>query len=190
MGKIRLNKLIESMSGSLGDIVLQEVDGQVYYHRKTKSAKPRTEGQKMQNGRFGEAGRFAKAVLQDPVLRGMYQAACHGHLNARNVAIQDYFSSPEIRAVDLSSYTGKGGQTVRIEAMDLIPLKSVQTRIQDSNGLLLEEGAAERDSATGDWVYTTQLEVEPVKTVQVEVTAEDCPGNRTSSSRWHFIPQG
>jgi hypothetical protein len=90
---------------------------------------------------------------------------------------------PKITAVDLSGYTGKPGEMIRMEAVDDFEVVSVSLVVARLDGTLIENGAAAATGAGNVWVYTTTAAAPAGQTLLVHVTAADRPGNQTTHSR-------
>jgi hypothetical protein len=91
--------------------------------------------------------------------------------------------SPVITEVDLTGYTGRAGQFIRIRAEEKkIGAAAVNVVIADRTQAVLEQGAAyvENDGLT--WWYTAQQEIPPDRSLWITVTALDQPGHRTSKT--------
>jgi hypothetical protein len=118
------------------------------------------------------------------------QAAKAARKRACDLAIADFLNPPEINDVDLSGYTGKAGEKIRVKAIDDFEVQSVSVTISQLDGQELESGnALAQPSVKGepaDWVYQTQAAVAP-QTVAVRVTVEDRAGNRTNKLVHHCV---
>ena len=98
-----------------------------------------------------------------------------------NLAITDWFGAPKVLEIDVDSWTGEKGQTIRVKAKDNVMVARVIVVIRDSNENVLENGEAvpsAEDSAW--WNYTTQSQIKMTPFPTVEATAEDLPGNTDS----------
>jgi hypothetical protein len=58
-------------------------------------------------------------------------------MHPRNVAMADWLHEPQIKDIDLSSWNGQTGQTIRIEAVDDVQVKQGTVVITDESGTVL-----------------------------------------------------
>jgi hypothetical protein len=187
MPKVTYNEVVRGYSGTISDLVYYEADGQQLVRKKPRGKKPRTKPQQNNSGRFTAAGRYARQALSDPNLKAAYQALCRGHQNPRNLAIRDFLTPPVIEAVDFETYTGKPQQVLRVKATDDFRVGQVHLVIRDPGGTIIEEGVAVLDAGSGQWCYTTRVEIASGLTVSITVSATDQPGNTIECQRWHYL---
>jgi hypothetical protein len=188
MPKVKFSKLIESLSGRVGDFVFYQADGQTLSRTMPEVTAERTEKQKATAGRFLAAQQYAARALADPALKAAYKAACRGHQNPRNLAIRDAMRPPAVDSINLDGYMGKPGQVVRVKATDDFRVVEVKVTVRGPAGELIEEGLAGLSSAEGEWRYSTQVEVPTGQTLSVTAVARDNPGNTGECQRWHYLP--
>jgi hypothetical protein len=100
-----------------------------------------------------------------------------------DLAKADFMRPPSVEDLDLSDYTGKSGETIRVRATDDFEVKEVQVTIRRLDGTLIEKGAADPDG--GQWIYETSAKVAEGVTVVVEATATDHPGHTASRKADH-----
>jgi hypothetical protein len=176
VAKVDRNLVIMGLSGSLADqLVIQSVRGGLTIIR----AMPRpsrvepTPAQIEHRLRFKEATAYAKGAAEtEPI----YAEKAEGtQKSAYNVAVADWFHTPEILEIDLDGWTGQAGETVRIRAQDDVMVKTVQVVIADDQGNVVEQGVAASVDGVW-WAYTTTAAC-PTAQAQVIVTAEDLPGH-------------
>jgi hypothetical protein len=188
MPKVTLNKLIQSLSGRVGNFIFYQADGQNLSRTVPDITAERSAKQKTNSSRFLAAQKYAARALIDPALRAAYKAACKGHQNPRNLAIRDAMRPPVIESINLDGYTGKPGQTVGMQAKDDFRVIEVKVTMRGPTGELIEEGLAVLSSDTVEWRYTTTTEVLSGQTVSVVAEAKDNPGNKAECQRWYYIP--
>jgi hypothetical protein len=144
-------------------------------------------GRQNNQDRFRAASKFAHSTLTDPKQKARYSAAAaKTGSSAYNVAVSDFMHAPVITEVDLSGFTGRAGQFIRIRAEEkMIGAAAVQVVIADGTQAVLEQGAAslEKDGVT--WWYTAQQEIPPDRSLWITITAVDQPGHRTSKTLRH-----
>jgi len=187
MPKVKFNKLIESLSGRVGDMVFYQADGQNLSRAVGKVNSERSAKQGANESRFKQAQVYARAATADPIRKAAYQARCVGHQNARNLAIRDFMIEPVIESLNLEGYTGKPAQPLRVRATDDFGVVQVQITIRDPQGNLIEEGLGQLNTDQKEWWYQSQAEVTPGQTVSVTAVAKDSPGNTVSYQRWHYV---
>jgi hypothetical protein len=71
MAKVRFNKLIQSLSGRVGDLILYEADGQPLSRAMPTITAARTQEQQANSARFLAAQQYASTALTDPLLKGI-----------------------------------------------------------------------------------------------------------------------
>jgi len=187
MHKVTFNKLIDSLSGRVGNFIFYQADGQNLSRTMPEATAERTDRQKGNSARFLAAQKYAARALADPMLKAAYRAVCRGHQNPRNLAIRDAMRPPVVESIDLDGYAGKPGQIVRVKATDDFRVVEVKVSVRGPGGELIEEGRAELSPSDGEWRYTTRTEVPSGQSVSVVAVARDNPGNTSESQRWHYI---
>jgi len=98
----------------IGDqIVLKKRRGQMIVSTRPRFGKDRewTEEQRAQHDRFREAIAYAKSAKE---LEAYQKKAKGTPKTPFNVATADFLHPPEIKGIDLSRYTGKTGETIRV----------------------------------------------------------------------------
>lgn len=188
MPKVKFNQLVESFSGRIGNVIFYAADGQNLSRTAPRVTGQRSEKQAANSARFLAAQQYAAEALQNPALKAAYKAVCVGHQNPRNLAIRDAMRAPVVERVDLSGYSGKAGQVVRIQATDDFRVVEVSVCVSNCLGEVIEEGNADLDA--NGWCYTARTEVAPGQSVLLTVRAKDTPGNRTEEQRWKYVPTG
>lgn len=178
MAKVDKNIVVTGLSGSLGDqLVIQEGrGGQTVVRSKPRpSNKPQTEAQAAQRDRFKEAAAYAKEAAKNEPL---YAEKAEGTAQtAFNVALADFLHPPEIVELDVSGYSGKAGETIRVKARDDVQVKAVNVVIAAADGALVESGAASVVAGqVGWWSYVTSAAATG-NGVKVLAVAQDLPGH-------------
>jgi hypothetical protein len=181
MAKVKLNPVMENMSGKIGDLVFRRYeDGVVISRKADTSGRVQTTGQLNQQERFRQAVVYARASLADPTLKPIYAAAAQKEGKpAFALAVGDFFNAPKVDAIDLAGYTGKVGEKIVIRASDDIGVVGVTVAIRSDAGGVIEQGAAMFEQ--GYWRYTAQTALDLASgSFAVDVTAIDRPGNKTT----------
>ncbi len=184
MAKVKLNPVMEKMSGKIGDLVFRRYEGEVVVARKadTSGIIP-TPVQVAHRERFRLAAVYAKASLSDEVLKVVYEAAAKEKSKpAFALAVGDFLNAPMIDAIDLAAYTGKAGEKIVIRASDDIDVVNVTVAIRNAEAGAFEQGTAVFEQ--GSWRYTTQITLGTASgSFAVDVTAVDRPGNKTMKTQ-------
>lgn len=180
MAEVKSNVATKGLSGMIGKtLVFRQSFGKTYVSAAPViSDREPTEGQQEQRLRFQEAVFYAKAAILDPVSKTAYQAVAQKRQrSAYSVAVADYFHAPAIKEVDLGAYTGAAGDPISIKVTDDFKVKWVTVEIYQSDGTLLEQGAAVESPDGLSWVYTATVENSSREGDRIVVKASDLPGN-------------
>ena len=165
MPKVKLNSMMEAMSGTLGrNMVFRQMrDGSIIVSSKPDfSNRKFSKGQLTHQSRFQEAARYARgAAKTNPVYAELAKGTTK---TAYNIALSDWFNPPVIHNV----HQQKG--IIGVEAMDNVMVDRVQVTILDEAGKVLEQGEAVLVKSEL-WEYLT------VTAGKVIVEAWDLAGN-------------
>jgi hypothetical protein len=96
---------------------------------------------------------------------------------------------PVAEDIELSGYTGKKGETIRISARDDLAVATLWVAIRDRSGTVLEEGGAVQVKAGLTWLYLTQSDVPGGQIVQIQATATDHAGNAGAKTVPHLVEE-
>lgn len=121
--------------------------------------------------------------MVDPDSKAEYAEKAAGGKTAYNVAVADFFSAPDIDEIDLSSYTGTVGDTIRVRATDDFKVTQVVVTIANADGSLVEEGEAVLQPNGLDWVYAATVDNPSLEGDRILVQAIDRPGNVTEQEQ-------
>ena len=179
MGKVKLNPILEQLSGQVGDLVFKRYGDETIISRKPDlSGVEATPAQMAVRERFREAALYGKLVMADPETKALYtEAAKAKGKPVFSLTIADFFNAPSVSEVDLSAYSGAIGDAIIIMANDDFSVLSVDVALNDGDSNLLESGAAvENPAKSGRWVYAATSAVATGTTVRIAVTASDRPG--------------
>jgi hypothetical protein len=177
MAVSRTNVVVKNFHGKVGNIVLR-----VFGNKMVMSALPSTRNRKWSEAqlecqdRFRKATKFGHKVLADTELNLVYKNKARENQSSWNASISDYLLKPEIKTIDTSKYTGKEGNTIKIEDCDRYKVASVIVMIINALGLQIESGPAVQ-IPTGEWVYKVTTENPDWKGNRVVVKVSDLPGN-------------
>lgn len=184
---IRRPHPLADFDGQLGDLVFYHCKGKPCVRRAPVREKPFTSAEVQSQARFRLASKFAQAVLKDPVQRARYQqAARETGRSAQNLAVSDFLLAPSLAEIDLSGYTGRAGEFIKVVAKEGgIGAAEVKVIIADAAKAVLEEGSAGMENDGLSWAYPAKLDLPPDQPVWITVTAADQPGNRTTRTLRH-----
>lgn len=184
MAKVKLNPLLEGVRGKVGDLVFKRYGEDVIVGRVPDfSGLEPTATQQAHRERFRLAALYGKAALANPATRALYEAKARAKGQpVFSLTIADFFNAPVVDEIDLSAYTGKAGERIRIRASDDFEVAGVEVDIRDINGTVLERGAATRGSSGTEWTYTATTNLPVGQPVSIEVTATDRPGHKATKT--------
>jgi hypothetical protein len=130
--------------------------------------------------RFKLASKFANALLKNPVQQACYeQAAQDTGLSAQNVAVSDFMLAPTLAEIDVSGYTGRASEFIKVMADDgEIGAAEEKVAIADRAKAVVEEGPATVENDGVSWWYSAKLDLPPDQPIWITVTVADQPGNR------------
>lgn len=181
MAESKNNIVTHGLSGKVGDLlVFSQRNGKTIV---SKAPKERTgelsDKQEVQKLKFQRAVLYAKTVMNDSNKKQMYEAMSDDSkgISTYNVAVADLLNAPKIQEINLSAYTGNPGDTIRIIATDDFEVVSVNVKIENADGSLVEEGNAINNGA--EWVYTATVLNSDLSGDKITITASDYPANMT-----------
>ena len=106
MAKVKLNPLIAQLSGKMGDVVFRvsSTGKTTIAKRPDMSHVKWSPAQKTQRERFKQAAAYAKAALDQPAVRAVYeQRGAQQHKTAYAMAISDFFNGNDLISKNMSS---------------------------------------------------------------------------------------
>lgn len=182
MAKVKLNPIVESVRGGVGDLVFRKLNGDTVLSGKPDFTNVvASPDQEAHRTRFKQAVAYGRMVLADEDAREDYdEAALVKGKSAFALMVADFMNAPSIDEVDVSEYGGLANQFIYIRTSDDFTVEEVQVRILDINGAELESADADFDSETNRWVYESQTNLTPSTTIRIEVTVTDRPGGTTT----------
>ncbi len=181
MAKVKLNPVLEGFRGQIGDLVFKRYGEEVVVGRKpVLTGRPPTPRQAAMRERFTLATLYGRTALADPATKSLYEAkAKKKGQPVFSVIVADFYKAPVVAEIDLSGYTGRVGEPIRIVATDDFEVTSVGVRITKTDNSVVEEGPAARNGQNGSgWTYLSKTDLPAGETVSIEVTALDRPGNK------------
>jgi len=185
MAESKNNIITHGLSGKVGDlIVFSQRNGKTIVSRAPKEkVGDYTANQKAHQLKFQKATLYAKSVMQDPDQNQMYSAAADASkgISTYNVAVADLLKAPDIETIDLSAYTGKKGDVIKIIVLDDFAVKAVTVKIENADGSLVEEGSAV-DSGF-EWIYNATENNKDLAGDKITIKATDNPANLTEKTQ-------
>lgn len=177
MAKSINNIITHGLSGKVGDLlVFSQRNGKTIVSKVPQKSNKVTEKQAQQRQKFQEAVIYSKGILKDPTSKLEYEAEAKDRgIQTNSVAIADFLNAPKIEEVNLSAYTGKVGDTIKIKAFDDFKVKEVTVKIQNADGSLVEEGNATEEGLY--WVYTAKENNTDLSGDKITIRATDMPDN-------------
>jgi hypothetical protein len=93
-----------------------------------------SEAQQAIRDRFRQAAVYGKMVMADPETKAIYEnAAAAKGKPLFSLMIADFFNAPSVDEVDVSGYSGKAGDTIRIRAHDDFDVTGVNVAISPTS---------------------------------------------------------
>jgi hypothetical protein len=183
MAKVKLNPIVESVRGGVGDLVFRKLNGDTVLSGKPDFTNVvATPDQEAHRARFKQAVAYGRMVLADNDAREDYDEAAQAKgKSAFALMVADFMQAPSIDEIDVSQYSGQTGDFIYIRTSDDFTVEEVDVRILDNGGTELESASADFDSATNRWVYEGQTNLTPSTTIRIEVTVTDRPGGTTTT---------
>lgn len=183
MAKVKLNPIVESVRGQVGDLVFRNLRGDTILSSKPDfSGVEATAGQTANRNRFRQAVAYGQLVMADDNARELYEEAAERKGKpAFALMVADFMNVPSIDEVDLSQYGGQENDRIIIRTTDDFGVEEVSIMITDANGAELESGDAELDQSLGRWVYTGQTDLTTGTAIRVIVSVSDRPGGVNTS---------
>jgi hypothetical protein len=181
MTKIKNNPIMKGASGMLGKTVVyrETKNGTLIMANKPRKSGSPTDQQLMTMLRFEEGAQYAKSQISDPITKAEYAAAgASKGRSAYQAAMTDFLSKPRLIECNTDGYTGVVGNFIDIRAIDDFKLVSVQVKIANAAGTVLEQGTAILQAQTAHYYrYTITVANANRVGTKVTVTLRDKPGN-------------
>ena len=178
MADIKLNPLIEQAHGKMGGVVFKKYQDRTIIAEKAQPKQPNTPAQQATKQNFRLAALYGKTVMANPETKAGYAAAAAAKkVPVFSLIVADFLNPPVVDQIDLSAYTGKTGDLIKVWAHDEYKVTGVQIIIRDNNGTTLEQGAAVLSDTDGSWDYTATTNLSADEHVAIEVDASNLPGH-------------
>ena len=182
MAKIKPNPIFQELSGSLGkDLMFRRLrDGRTILCQKPDFSNRKFSNEQLSHQqRFRQAAAYAKqAAKTNPI----YAELAAGTVkNAYNIALSDWFNSPEILEGDVGNWIDESGGVLRVQVRDDVLVSEVSVVITDETESVIEHGQATQANQFW-WEYSTEEAI--VGKHQLIVIAKDLAGNTTEWNDW------
>jgi hypothetical protein len=181
MAVIKMNDLVESVSGKVGKLVFRTYYGKTYLSSKPSKPEKQSELQRANRSKFKLATEYAKSMMKNAGKKAYYtRIARKLELpNAYTAAITDYMRKPEIHGVDTGKYTAKAGGSIRINARKKdFSLDAVNVIVTSPDDKIIELGAAQFKA--GEWIFKSALASrDPYASCVIHISATDHLGVST-----------
>lgn len=179
MAKSQNNVVTHGLSGKIGNLlVFRQQGGKTIVSSKPKTSGKTSKKQAGQRRKFQYGVIYAQQAMANPGTKEVYEALSKGK-RPFNVAVADFLNAPSIEQVDLSAYTGRSDDVIRIRVTDDFKVKEVRVNITNADGSLVEEGNAVSDVIGYEWQYTATQANENLNGDKIVISVSDIPGNIT-----------
>jgi hypothetical protein len=182
MARSKNNLLTKGLSGMVGkQIVFRTWNGKTFISVAPKKPKKQSPIQKENRSKFKRATIYAKNMMKDPVKKAEYKEIAKKLQlpNAYTAAITDYMRNPQIEALDLTSYSGRADEEIKVTVSKKgFEIQEVEVIVVDQNGEVIEEGKASKGLAN-EWTYKTSIEIEERETAKFLIRVRDKSGSIT-----------
>lgn len=177
MAKSNNNIVTHGLSGRIDELVFRQRFGQTVVTRNPRVSREPSNAQLSLRSRFRQAAAYAKAAVSDAATKLFYGSKAKEGQSAYNVALADFFNTPEIGEIDTSAYNGSTGSRIMVPVTDGGKVVSVKVKIQKSDGTLIEEGAALQQSNGLYWMYYASALNNSLSGSIISVSATDLPNH-------------
>jgi hypothetical protein len=184
MARVNSDSILSGISGKIGGMVFRQRNGKTFVAiAPNKKQKPRSPMQQKNNSNFQQAVIYAQKAIADPATKRMYKSKAGNGKSAYNIALADFFHAPDIVEVDITGYSGKPGQLIKIIVSDDFEVNAVKVTIHSQDGTLQEEGDAEPNENKIVWTYVARTKNKRRAGSKITVIASDNPGNFTREEK-------
>jgi len=120
MAKVKLSSALIRARGKMGNVVFRKYHDEVIMAQvPDMSGVTPSAAQTAHRGRFKLGVLYGRTVLADPVKKAIYEATAKAKgIPVFALTVADFMRAPVVDQIDLSTYTGKAGETIRITASD------------------------------------------------------------------------
>jgi hypothetical protein len=184
MANIKLNPVLEQLHDKVGGLVFKKYQDRTIVTEKAQPKQPNTPAQMAARQNFRLAALYGKTVMANPGTKAGYAAvAAAKKVPVFSLIVAGFLNPPVVDEIDLSAYTGKAGDVIKVRAHDEYKVTGVQVLVRDNNGTTLEQGAATLSGTDGSWQYTATASLPADQHVVIEVNAMDLPGHKGTKTQ-------
>jgi hypothetical protein len=185
MAKVKLAPAVEAIHGHVGTMLFKRWEQQeIVGKMPDRTGIVPTANQAAQQDKFRLAAVYGKSAMADPVTKQLYADAADSRgVPVFALMVADFLNAPAVDEIDLSGYTGKAAEPIRVRASDDLEVTAVSVVIRAQSGEVLERGAAIKGADGLTWTYTTTTALQAGQAVSIEVTATDKPGNTSTRTQ-------
>jgi hypothetical protein len=180
MARSKNNLLTKGLSGMVGkQIVFRTWNGKTFISVAPKKPKKQSPVQKENRSKFKRATIYAKNMMKDPVKKAEYKEIAKKLQlpNAYTAAITDYMRNPEIEALDLTNFSGKADEEIKVTVSKKdFEIQEVEVVVVDQDGEIIEKGKAEK-GLFNEWIYRMSNKTEEEEGIKFLIKVRDRPGN-------------
>lgn len=172
MAIVKDNLLLQFISGTIGNqVTVYERLGQMIMAKKRRPSKKKpTKKQLAARAKMRVAVQRATVMLEDLDLKAYYESLAGPGQNAHNMAVRDAYHSPEVQNIKVED------KQVIVTAKDEFRVATVEVRVIDAEGVILEKGPAVLGRNGVDWHYKAAALTPGSRVIAV---VKDLPGNET-----------
>ncbi len=177
MARSKNNIVTHGLSGRIDELVFRQRFGQTVVTRNPRVSREPTDAQLSLRSRFRQAAAYAKAAVSDASTKRFYGSMAREGQSAYNVALADFFNTPEIGEIDTSAYNGSIGSRITVPVTDGGKVVSVKVTIHKGDGTLVEEGDALLQSNGLYWMFIARALNNSLSGSIISVSATDLPNH-------------
>jgi hypothetical protein len=189
MAKATLSPVFDKVTGTYGDLVFREVNGETIWAHKPKQSAETEAVQTAFTERCKRGQDYHNRVKKEPAVLALYEQAAEATgLSVYRLCTSDYHHPPTVDSPQLSEYKGQAGDGILFNARDDFGVvKVIVTISNEDEGTLIEQGMAVPEvEDTSYWMYTATQTVPAGTTVAIRFEAFDRPrgmGSLTATKR-------
>jgi hypothetical protein len=185
MAKAKLSPVFDEVSGTYGDLVFREVNGETIWAHKPRQSAETEAVQAAFTARCKRGQDYYNRVKKEPAVLALYEQAAEATgKSVYKLCTSDYHQNPTVDSPEISEYKGQAGYKILFNARDDFGVVKVIVTISDEDqGTLVEQGLAVPEvEDTSYWMYTTTQTVPAGTTVAIRFEAFDRPRGMGSAT--------
>jgi hypothetical protein len=182
MAESKDNYVTKGLKGTIGKThTYRQRAGRTFvskYRRPTSV--PPTQKLRTVRANFADCIAYAKAAINDPILKAKYQAEAVDGQTAFNVATSDALQHPELIQIKKTSHQESPAAGIIVPSKDDFKEATITVSVHQATGELLEQGNAAIEPGTNDWIYRPANAI-PAGS-RISLVTKDLPENGLSFS--------